>query len=205
VKSATGVVALAPATAHASGVIGVEVDYLTKNVTTNPVIAVQRAGAMLGTTTVSTLTGIGQVFSPHGLESFYNSVIAAGRHTQSTGSSGATSSSSSSSSSGQLLSIYGAISIGAQAAQQDVSLLLYLLVAINLFVGIINLFPMLPLDGGHVLVAVYERVRSRRNRPYHADVTKMMPIVYVFLAFIVVMGVSALYANIVQPVSLPGR
>jgi len=59
---------------------------------------------------------------------------------------------------------------------------------------------MLPLDGGHVLVAIYERVRSRRNHAYHADVTKMMPIVYVFLAFIVVMGVSALYANIVQPV-----
>jgi membrane-associated protease RseP (regulator of RpoE activity) len=103
-----------------------------------------------------------------------------------------------------LLSIVGAVQIGAEALRQDVPLLLYLLAAINMFVGIVNLFPMLPLDGGHVVIAVYERIRSKRGRPYHADVTKLMPVAYVFLLFVVVIGLGALYMNIIHPAQLPG-
>ncbi len=73
-----------------------------------------------------------------------------------------------------------------------------------MFVGIVNLFPMLPLDGGHVVIAVYERVRSRKGRHYHADVAKLMPAAYVFLLFIVLVGLGALYINIVNPAHLPG-
>jgi membrane-associated protease RseP (regulator of RpoE activity) len=68
----------------------------------------------------------------------------------------------------------------------------------------VNLFPMLPLDGGHVAIAIYERLRSRRGRPYHADVAKLMPVAYLFLLFMVVFGLGALYMNIVHPASLPG-
>ena len=65
--------------------------------------------------------------------------------------------------------------------------MLYLLVAINIFVGMVNLLPMLPLDGGHVAIAAYERIRSRtRAAKYHADVAKLMPVAYVFLAFFIV-------------------
>ena len=51
---------------------------------------------------------------------------------------------------------------------------------------------MLPLDGGHVAIAVYERIRSRR-RPamYHADVAKLMPVAWLFLMFLAVLVVSA--------------
>lgn len=194
---------LAPANSSPKGAIGVEIKYLTTNETTNPAVAVQRAGSMLVSMTGQTFAGIGQVFSIHGLSAFFDNVKTASQHATSSTSSSSTSSSSSNS--GQLLSIYGAVELGAQAAQQDVPLLLYLLVAINLFVGIINLFPMLPLDGGHVVVAIYERLRSYRGRAYHADVTKLNPVIYLFVVFILVMGLAALYANIVQPVSLPGR
>jgi membrane-associated protease RseP (regulator of RpoE activity) len=102
------------------------------------------------------------------------------------------------------MSILGAIQIGSQAARQSIPDLLYLLAAVNIFIGLINLFPMLPLDGGHVVIAVYERVRSRRNLRYHADVAKLMPVAYLFLAFILVLGLGALYTNIVNPVHLPG-
>jgi membrane-associated protease RseP (regulator of RpoE activity) len=81
---------------------------------------------------------------------------------------------------------------------------LLLLIEINLFVGIINLFPMLPLDGGHVVIAIYERIRSRRGRHYHADVTKLMPVAYVFLIVLLAIGLGALYLNILHPVQLPG-
>ena len=39
--------------------------------------------------------------------------------------------------------------------------ILFLLAVLNVFVGVFNMFPLLPLDGGHALIAVYERVRER--------------------------------------------
>jgi len=190
------------------GFIGVDLQYLTRNETVNPLVAVGRATTMLGSVTSQTASGIAQVFSLHGLNNFVHQVRTAGVTTSSSAGSGSTtssaSSSSSSSNSGQIISIIGAIEVGSQALRQNVSELLYILVAINIFVGMINLFPMLPLDGGHVVIAVYERIRSRRGRSYHADVTKLMPVAYALLLFMVVLGVGALYANIVQPVSLPG-
>lgn len=164
--------------------------------TVGPLTAIGHAATGLGSLTSQTFGSIGQIFSLHGLGNFAHQVATAGNH-----SAGA---SSSSGSSPQLLSVVGAVQIGAQALRQDIPLLLYLLAAINLFVGIVNLFPMLPLDGGHVVIAVYERIRSRKGRTYHADVAKLMPVAYVFLFFIVIVGLGALYMNIVNPAELPG-
>ncbi|HVC25723.1 MAG TPA: M50 family metallopeptidase, partial [Acidimicrobiales bacterium] len=210
VEGGKAVPLLAPS-AQRTGVIGVELGFVTRNETVNPFVGVGRAATLLGSVTAQTATGMAQVFSLHGLSSFAHEVATAGTSTNGvvtagsgTGSAASAGSTSSSGSSGQLISILGAIQIGAQAARQNVSELLYILVAINIFVGMINLVPMLPLDGGHVAIAVYERVRSRRDRRYHANVAKLMPVAYVFLLFMVVLGVGALYANIVQPASLPG-
>ena len=38
-----------------------------------------------------------------------------------------------------------------------------LLAALNIFVGVFNMFPLLPLDGGHAAIAIYERIRERRR------------------------------------------
>jgi len=179
-----------------TGIIGVELSG-TRDEAVGPFTAIGRAGTGLVSLTGETFSGIAQVFSLHGLGNFAHQVVVAG-------SSKASSSSGSSGQGGTILSIVGAVQIGAQAARQDVALLLYLLAAINMFVGIVNLFPMLPLDGGHVAIAVYERIRSRKGRPYHADVAKLMPVAYVFLLFIVIIGLGALYMNIVHPAQLPG-
>jgi len=183
----------AKASGPATGIIGVGLSN-SRNVTVGPLTAIGRAGSGLVTIVGQTFSGIAQVFSFHGLGNFAHQVATASNH----------SASSSSASSGQILSILGVVQIGAQVARQDVPELLYLLAAINLFVGIVNLFPMLPLDGGHVAIAVYERIRSRKGRSYHADVAKLMPAAYVFLLFIVIVGLGALYINIVNPAQLPG-
>jgi membrane-associated protease RseP (regulator of RpoE activity) len=183
----------------ATGIIGVELSG-ARDVSVGPLTAVGRAGTGLFSLVGQTFSGLAQVFSLHGLGNFVHQVAIAGNH-QSSGSSG---SSGQGSGHGTILSIVGAVQIGAQAARQDVAELLYLLAAINLFVGIVNLFPMLPLDGGHVVIAVYERIRSRKGRSYHADVAKLMPVAYVFLLFIVIVGLGALYMNIVHPAQLPG-
>jgi membrane-associated protease RseP (regulator of RpoE activity) len=72
----------------------------------------------------------------------------------------------------------------------------WLIAVINISIGIFNLLPIFPLDGGHVAVALYERARSRRRRRYHADVAKLLPIFYAGLALIVFLGASALFLDL---------
>ena len=74
--------------------------------------------------------------------------------------------------------------------------------SINIFVGIINLAPLLPLDGGHVVIGTYERLRSRKGRRYHADVAKALPIAYGVVLLMTTVGLAAIYLDIADPISL---
>ena len=77
-----------------------------------------------------------------------------------------------------------------------------LLFSINVFVGIFNLVPLLPLDGGHVAIATYEKIASMiKGTRVQVDVTRLMPITAAVLAVLVIMGLTALYLDIVRPVS----
>ena len=62
--------------------------------------------------------------------------------------------------------------------------------------------PLLPLDGGHVAIAVYEKIRSmlRGGRPYHADVAKLLPLTYAVVLVLLLVGVSSIYLDIVNPI-----
>ena len=72
---------------------------------------------------------------------------------------------------------------------------------INIFIGVFNLVPLLPLDGGHVAVASYERVREiGRKTRYHADVYKLIPLTYGVIFVLMAVGMLALYADIFDPV-----
>ncbi|MBI5088750.1 MAG: site-2 protease family protein, partial [Actinobacteria bacterium] len=75
-----------------------------------------------------------------------------------------------------------------------------LLAMINVSVGVFNMFPLLPLDGGHAAVAVYERIRSRRGRRYVADVAKLMPVVSLTIAVLAFMFLTGLYLDIAKPI-----
>jgi membrane-associated protease RseP (regulator of RpoE activity) len=197
---------------HSKGEIGVELS-TTKQVTYGLFASVPRAGTAFGSLVGATFSGLAELFSLHGLDSFGHEVATAGdRPSSSSGACAATGTSSSgtstsggSSSNGQIISFLGAIQLGSQAySQGGLANLVYFMAVINMFVGIVNLLPMLPLDGGHVAIAIYERTRSRRGRRYHADIAKLLPFTYVFLAFIVIIGLGALYSNILRPVHLTG-
>ncbi len=82
----------------------------------------------------------------------------------------------------------------------DFANFLLFLAMINLFIGVFNLIPLLPLDGGHVAVAIYERIRSRPGKPYMADVAKLLPVAYAAVMFLTLLGVSSLYLDIVDPI-----
>jgi membrane-associated protease RseP (regulator of RpoE activity) len=76
---------------------------------------------------------------------------------------------------------------------------LLLLASLNVFVGVFNMFPLLPLDGGHAAIATYERVRERNGRRYFADVSKLMPFAMGVIAVLLVLFMSGLYLDITQP------
>ncbi|MDP3891116.1 RIP metalloprotease [Nocardioides sp.] len=86
--------------------------------------------------------------------------------------------------------------------------LLMLLAGVNLFLGMFNFVPLLPLDGGHIAGALYEgvrrgwaRVRGRPD-PGYVDVAKLLPVAYAMALVLVVMSVMLIYADIVAPVRL---
>ena len=58
---------------------------------------------------------------------------------------------------------------------------------INIFIGLFNLVPLLPFDGGHVAIATYERIRESRRggRRYLADVAKLLPLTYAVVLVLV--------------------
>jgi membrane-associated protease RseP (regulator of RpoE activity) len=75
------------------------------------------------------------------------------------------------------------------------------LVAIfNIFIGIFNLLPVLPFDGGHVVIATYEAIRSRKGKRYYADVTKMIPVAMTVVVLLSVLFLGSLYLDVFDPI-----
>ena len=76
---------------------------------------------------------------------------------------------------------------------------LLLLASLNVFVGVFNMFPLLPLDGGHAAIATYERLRERDGRRYFADVSRLMPFAMGVIAVLLLLFMSGLYLDVTRP------
>lgn len=107
------------------------------------------------------------------------------------------------------ISVVGASRIGGQAVESGSWLFfLFLLASFNIFVGIFNLFPLLPMDGGHIAVLLFEKVRSwfarLRNRadPGHVDLAKLMPLTFVVILIFGGISVLTILADVVNPISV---
>jgi membrane-associated protease RseP (regulator of RpoE activity) len=86
---------------------------------------------------------------------------------------------------------------------------LLLIAGLNLFVGVFNLLPLPPLDGGHVAVAWFESIRHRlrRSRGYEGEIqrvdyNKLLPITFAVVIFFAAFTVWLLGADIVNPVRI---
>jgi len=96
--------------------------------------------------------------------------------------------------------VVGASQIGGDIGREEGwKGVLVLLALVNVFVGVFNMFPVLPLDGGHASVAIYERIRSTGGRRYHADVRKLAPVATAVVVLLVMLLVAGLYLDITQP------
>jgi len=107
------------------------------------------------------------------------------------------------------MSVVGASRIGGELFDRgELPTFLMLLAALNFFVGIFNLLPLLPLDGGHIAIAWFEKARSwlyarlGRPDPGRVDYYKMMPLTYVVIVIMAGFFLLTVAADIVNPIRL---
>jgi membrane-associated protease RseP (regulator of RpoE activity) len=96
----------------------------------------------------------------------------------------------------QLTTVVALPSVLHQASQSGLPTVLWLLALINISIGIINLMPFFPLDGGRVVVALYEGVRGLRKPSYRVDMAKLVPVMYTMLMVFVLYSAGWILINI---------
>jgi len=139
-----------------------------------------------------TLAGLGQVFTPDALGDFFASVGSDAPRTAADG--GPT-------------SLVGAGQATVSIARAgDVFGVLLLIASINVTLGTLNMLPLPPLDGGHIATLAVEesvngvrRLRGKRER-WHLDPAVVTPIALAVILFFGVISLTAIYADIANPV-----
>ena len=171
------------------GYIGVEIAQALQS--ESPWRAVTSAADNLGSAVSAEVSGVVRTFSPCGFVSVVHQVTSA---------KDATEAANHPTTAVRPVSLVGIANLGVQAQHAGLETLLELLILINVIFGLLNMLPILPFDGGHVAVAAYEWIRTKKGQPYYrADITKMFPVVFVLLAFLAVFVLSAVFLDITHP------
>jgi membrane-associated protease RseP (regulator of RpoE activity) len=115
---------------------------------------------------------------------------------------------------GQVTSVVGAGDVTGQVLaakiswQPKVDLVLLIIASLNIFVGAFNLLPLLPMDGGHIAVVIYERVRAWLARlrgkpdPGPADYRRLIPVSVGVFVLLVGVGLLLVSADIFNPLHI---
>ena len=170
-------------------------------VTGGPVRSVRVAAEFTGSTitrTIGALTG----FFTGGVGDFASSVVDGGSGTGSAVGGSGGPRAADDGDENRLVSIYGVARLGADLSEDGMAGFLLLLAFVNVSIGVLNMAPLLPLDGGHAAIAIYERIRSIGGRRHMADVSRLLPLTYAVFLALVLVGVSAIYLDIVDPIGL---
>lgn len=112
------------------------------------------------------------------------------------------------------LSIVGAGALAGEVAAADAPIInrvagiLSILASLNLALFVFNLIPLLPLDGGHIAVALWEGIKRTWAKVFHrpppkpVDATKLVPVTFVVVIALVAMTAVLVIADIVNPISI---
>ena len=112
------------------------------------------------------------------------------------------------------LSIVGAGILSGEVAAAEAPILnrvagfLGLLASLNIALFVFNLIPLLPLDGGHIVVALWDGIKRMWAKLFHrpppkpVDATKLVPVTFVVVIALIGMGAILILADIFNPLSL---
>ena len=176
---------------HTVGAIGVTSKPLELFVSYGPVAAIGATAGFAGSLVTATLDGLASF--PAKLPGVVASIFGAEREADGP------------------ISVVGASHVGGVLAEHSAWPMFFLLLAsLNFFLAFFNLVPLPPLDGGHIAVVLYERVRDfvRKLRglapmgPVNYD--KLIPLTVAVAALLAGVGIIVIVADIVSPVQLFG-
>jgi membrane-associated protease RseP (regulator of RpoE activity) len=168
--------------------IGIQLGATT--VHSNPIAAIKTSGDNFWLSIRDTFQGLGSI--PASIPKLFTSTV---DHTQRSTSSP--------------VGVVGMAEVSGTLYQQGgLGSVLLLVAEVNVFIGVFNLLPILPLDGGHIAILLYEEARKRfyrlirRPDPGRVDLNKMMPVAYGFLLFFVCLTVLLVAADVTNPIRL---
>ena len=114
-----------------------------------------------------------------------------------------------------LVGIVGVAQVSGQAVSTEglsnserIQTFLLIIASLNFFVGVFNLLPILPLDGGHMAVAIADEIRAffarirGKARPDGINVNKLAPVTMVVFVLLAALTVLLLAADILNPVQV---
>jgi membrane-associated protease RseP (regulator of RpoE activity) len=114
-----------------------------------------------------------------------------------------------------LVGVVGVARVSGEAVGSDkltpmerLATFILIVASLNIFVGVFNLLPILPLDGGHMAVAIADEIRALiarlrgRPRPAAIDVTVLTPITMVVFVVLATLTLLLLVADVINPVTL---
>jgi membrane-associated protease RseP (regulator of RpoE activity) len=149
----------------------------------DPLGAIVDAGDLTWEVTVNSVRGIGQVFGMVFDGDLWSALGGSGERAPDEGP----------------LGIVGAGRIAGETVASGQYLdFIGLVVAFTIFVGLMNLLPLPPLDGGHLAVVAYEAVTGRS-----VDLRKLIPVAAAVISFFVLLFLAVLYLDLARPIKIP--
>lgn len=142
--------------------------------------SISEAGGAFVAAGAQTFDALGHLVTLHGISSYFHML---------------TSQKAATSNSNQVVTVVGLPSVLHQASQSGLPTVLWVVALINISIGILNLLPLFPLDGGRVVIDLYEGARSIR-RPYRVDMIKLLPVLYLSLGFFVLYSAGWILINL---------
>ncbi|MFM7718297.1 MAG: M50 family metallopeptidase [Actinomycetota bacterium] len=161
-----------------AGRIGVALEDARERV--GPVGAITGSAGLLADSVVTTVQSLGRIFGPEGIDRLVRLLVtdAPRRPTDPA-------------------SIVGISRVAGQAAAAgrfgDVA---YVFGVVNVFIGLLNLLPLPPFDGGHLAVLAVERIRRRP-----VDMRRLVPVSAAVAAVLVLFTLSVVWLDLVKPIT----
>ena len=147
----------------------------------DPCDGVGRAVVTTGAVTKALVLRLGDVFGPSGVRRIGELLLGEDRRTD------------------DVTSVVGTARVAGQAADAGAyDVLFELFAVVNIFVGILNLLPLPPLDGGHLAVVLIEKISRRKIDP-----RRLIPVTAVVAGYLILFMISLVYLDIVKPLPNP--